>query len=57
MEFRIGYKRRLHDSQIDISCQFYQMESFQPHYGPGIDLAFDRNEYQESSWGWKAVGA
>jgi hypothetical protein len=22
----------------------------QPHYGPGVDLASNRNEYQESSW-------
>jgi hypothetical protein len=27
--------------------------SFQPHYGPGVDLACNRNEYQESSWGVK----
>jgi hypothetical protein len=25
--------------------------SFQPHYGPGVDSASDRNEYQEPSWG------
>jgi hypothetical protein len=25
----------------------------QPHYGPGIDSASNRNEYQESSWGVK----
>jgi hypothetical protein len=25
--------------------------SFQPHYGPGVDSASNRNEYQESSWG------
>jgi hypothetical protein len=30
---------------------------FQPHYGPGIDSASNRNEYQESSWGWRAAGA
>jgi hypothetical protein len=24
--------------------------SFQPHYGPGVDSASNRNEYQESSW-------
>jgi hypothetical protein len=24
--------------------------SFQPHYGPGVDSASSRNEYQESSW-------
>jgi hypothetical protein len=25
----------------------------QPHYGPGVDWASNRNEYQESSWGSK----
>jgi hypothetical protein len=24
--------------------------SFQPHYGPGVDAASNRNEYQELSW-------
>jgi hypothetical protein len=24
---------------------------FQPHYGPRVDSASNRNEYQESSWG------
>jgi hypothetical protein len=27
--------------------------SHQPHYGPGVDSASDRNEYQEFSWGGK----
>jgi hypothetical protein len=27
--------------------------SFQPHYGPGVDSATNRNEYQESSGGGK----
>jgi hypothetical protein len=27
--------------------------SFQPHYGPGVDSASNRNEYQEPSWGGK----
>jgi hypothetical protein len=26
---------------------------FQPHYGPGVDSASNRNEYKESSWGVK----
>jgi hypothetical protein len=26
---------------------------FQPHYGPGLDSASNRDEYQESSWGVK----
>jgi hypothetical protein len=25
----------------------------QPHSGPGVDSAFNRNEYRESSWGIK----
>jgi hypothetical protein len=33
---------------------FFQFtESFQSHYGPRVDSAFNRNEYQESSWGVK----
>jgi hypothetical protein len=27
--------------------------SFQPHYGPGIDSASNRNKYQEPFWGVK----
>jgi hypothetical protein len=27
------------------------------HYGPSIDSASNRNEYQESSWGQMVVGA
>jgi hypothetical protein len=32
---------------------FQLAQSFQPHYGPGFDSASNRNEYQESSWGYK----
>jgi hypothetical protein len=28
-----------------------EKKSFQQHYGPGVDSASNRNEYQESSWG------
>jgi hypothetical protein len=36
------------------SLNFFQLTySFQPHYGPGVDSASNRNEYQESSWGVK----
>jgi len=31
--------------------------SFRPHYGPGIDSASNRNEYQEYFLGVKAAGA
>jgi hypothetical protein len=30
---------------------------FQPHYGPGVDSASNRNEYQESSKGGKGQPA
>jgi hypothetical protein len=30
--------------------------SFQPHYGPRVDLASNRNEYQKTSWGLKTAG-
>jgi hypothetical protein len=31
----------------------WNFSSFQPHYGPGVDSASNRNEYQEHSWGVK----
>jgi hypothetical protein len=41
----------IHDEVIGLFFQLTQ--SFQPNYGPGIDSPFNRNEYQESSWGMK----
>jgi hypothetical protein len=38
--------------QVPDKVDFFQ--SFQPHYGPGVDSASNRNEYQESSWGVKS---
>jgi hypothetical protein len=32
---------------------FQLTKPFQQHYGPGVDSASNRNEYQESSWGVK----
>jgi hypothetical protein len=32
----------------------WNFSSFQPHYGPGVDSASNRNEYQEPSWGVKS---
>jgi hypothetical protein len=32
-------------------------QSFRPYYGPGVDSASNRNEYQELSLGVKAAGA
>jgi hypothetical protein len=33
---------------------FQLAQSFQPHYGPGIDATSNRNEYHKSSWGVKS---
>ena len=36
---------------------FIDIKSFGLHYGPGVDSASNRNEYQEHFLGVKAVGA
>jgi hypothetical protein len=36
---------------------FSLMQSFRPHYGPGVDSASNRNEYQEYFLGVKVAGA
>jgi hypothetical protein len=36
---------------------FSLTETFRPHYGPGVDSASNRNEYQEYFLGVKAAGA
>jgi hypothetical protein len=36
---------------------FQLTQSFQTHYGPGVDSASNRNEYQESSSEQTAAGA
>jgi len=33
------------------------IKSFRPHYGPGVDSASNKNEYQEYFLGVKAAGA
>jgi hypothetical protein len=35
----------------------YLTKSFRPHYGPGVNSAFNRNEYQEYFLRVKAAGA
>jgi hypothetical protein len=37
---------------LDISID---LQLFQPQYGPGVDLASNRNEYQKYSWGVKGA--
>ena len=36
---------------------FNDVKSFRSHYGPGVDSASNRNEYQENFLGVKAAGA
>jgi hypothetical protein len=40
-------------SQVRVPMR-WNFSSFQPHYGPGVDSASNRNEYQEPSWGAKS---
>ena len=40
-----------------VSGFFIGIKSFRSHYGPGIDSASNRNEYQEYFLGVKAAGA
>ena len=40
-----------------VSGFFIDTKSFRSHYGPGVDSASNRNEYQEHFLGLKAVGA
>jgi len=40
-----------------VSGFFIDIKSFPLHYGPGVDSASNRNEYQEYLLGEKAAGA
>ena len=40
-----------------VSGIFIDIKSFRLHYGPGVDSASNRNEYQEYFLGVKAAGA
>jgi len=40
-----------------VSGFFIDIKSFRSHYGPGVDSASNRNEYQEYFLGVKATGA
>ena len=40
-----------------VSGFFIDIKSFRSHYGPGVDSASNRNEYQEYFLGLKAAGA
>jgi len=40
-----------------VSGFFIDIKSFRSHYGPEVDSAFNRNDYQEYFLGVKAAGA
>ena len=40
-----------------VSGFFFDINSFRSHYGPGVDSASNRYEYQEYFLGVKAAGA
>ena len=41
-----------------VSLEFFiDIKSFRSHYGPGVDSASNRNEYQQYFLGVKAAGA
>jgi len=42
---------------VGVSGLFIDIKSFRSHYGPGVDSASNRNEYQEYFLGVKAAGA
>jgi len=42
---------------VGVSGFFIDTKSFRSHYGPGVDKASNRNEYQEYFLGVKAAGA
>jgi hypothetical protein len=50
------YKPEGHGFESRWDHWIFQMTwPFQPHYGPGVDSAANRNEYHESSW-WAKGG-
>ena len=50
-------ERPLVQSQLVLLEFFVEIKSFRSHYGPGVDSASNRNEYQEYFLGVKAAGA
>ena len=49
--------RSLVRSQMVSVDFFIDIKSFRSHYGPGVDSASKRNEYQEHFLGLNAAGA
>jgi hypothetical protein len=49
--------RHVAGSIPDGTIGIFQWQTFRLHYGPGVDLASNRNEYQVYFLGVKAAGA
>ena len=57
LDYILQIGRLLVQSQL-LSLEFFiDIKSFRSHYGPGVDSASNRNEYQEYFLGVKAAGA
>ena len=57
LRFCATNRKVLARSQL-VSLEFsIDTKSFRSHYGPGVDSASNRNEYQEHFLGVKAAGA
>jgi len=50
-------RKSLVQSQLVLLEFFIDIKSFRSHYGPGVDSASNRNEYQEHFLGVKVAGA
>jgi len=60
MTFKLGKRKGMQGRWFDprwYQWIFIDIKSFRSHYGPGVDSAFNRNEYQEYFLGVKAAGA
>jgi len=49
--------KRLKNIPAGVTGIFIDIKSFRSRYGPGVDSASNRNEYQEYFLGVKAAGA
>ena len=60
--WRSGYGAMLQIGRLLVQSQmvslgfFIDIKSFRSQYGPGVDSAFNRNEYQDHFLGVKAAG-
>ena len=56
LDFRATNRKVAGSIPAGVSGFFIDVKFFRPHYGPGVDSASNRNEYQENFLGVKAAG-